>query len=182
MLRHPLVRQILGAIAGSAIAALLYVGYTGASHAVGGDLSQVALNALLGGTEGSQLVGQVTDEPADEPAPLPELGVPLREGAIPAPAMMQATDTVIDTEPVPTNLANETEPAPIAAETIEPEPMPVVTMRPAAPEARVLAAATKAEALPSSGAADWLVIAVSAGAALGWQHRRLMALAARVAA
>ncbi|MBP9750962.1 MAG: hypothetical protein KBC95_03895, partial [Candidatus Peribacteraceae bacterium] len=60
-----------------------------------------------------------------------------------------------------------------------PAPAPVAAVVRAAAPAAPLAATAKAAALPNSGAADWLVLTVSAGAALGWQHRRLAALLAR---
>lgn len=176
MTRHPLFRQILGAIAGSTLAAMLYVGYTSASHAVGGDLAQVATAALLGSREVARIV-----EPITEPAPLPELGVPLRERAVPTPPPPQADritpETIIDAEPVQAAAAIQGPDDSI--DIVEPAPAPVAAVVRAAAPAAPLAATTKAAALPNSGAADWLVLTVSAGAALGWQHRRLAALLAR---
>jgi hypothetical protein len=178
MTRYPLVRQILGAVAGSTVAALLYVGYTGASHAVGGDLASVATAALLGGTGSGRQVARVV-EPPSEPAPLPELGMPLRERAVPTPPPPQperiTPEPIIDAAPAEADaaLAAAVSSSSIAA----PEPAPVVAA--ATHAAAPVAATAKADALPSSGAADWLVVAVSAGAALGWQHRRLAALLAR---
>ncbi len=179
MFQHPLVRQILGACAGSAIAAVLYLGYTSASHAVGGDLAHMATAALLGGQETGREVARVV-ESASEPAPLPELGVPLRERAMPTPPPPQperlTPETIIDAEPTPTESAVHT--PPIAVEDADRTP-PAAIIRPAAPQ-EPLAAMTKAAALPNSGAADWLVLLVSAGAAAGWHRQRLTALATRV--
>lgn len=170
MLRHPLFRQIVGAVVGATAATGLYGLYLGAGHLMGADPFDALTAALVG-----QPVARIV-EPIDEPAPLPEIGAPARPRTLPTVPPPQPQPIPAETTPAAEPAASE--PAP-TTETSEPrlDPAPIM----AAASSSSLPAAmpdltTKAAALPSSGPGEWLLLSAAAGAAAGWHRRRLVAL------
>lgn len=175
-MRYPIVRQLLGASIGAAVAASCYGLYSGASYLLGADVIQTIMAAASLDPDGETLVARIVS-----PLPLPELDSPLlsnRAVASPPPPARFVATTVPSPEPAP-----ESEPITLgqlraALDASQPEPLPVPKPAPApAPVAPAPPTAMpKSTALPSSGPAIWLLASSTLGAAAGFRSRRLAAL------
>ncbi len=172
MLRHPLVRQVIGAVIGATAAAGLYGAYAGAAQLIGADPVDSLTAAVLG-----EQVARIV-EPLDEPAPLPELGVPAQVRATPTPPPPQRKPVPAESDADSLDIMIENTAEPMVAEPVM-DPLPVaaeVVSSSSSSAAAAPTATSKASALPSSGASEWLLLSSALGAAVGWHRRRLSAL------